>query len=155
VGRVLKSKEAALTKLADFQKRQKTFLSSLPRNTCKKSILIQVGSRPLVVVGGNSYLNDAIETLGCKNVYSDLKQAYPRPSIEDVISRNPDTILILAMNDKKNLYEGWTKEWKGFERLKATQNQRIFVFRSDALMRPSLRWTEGLQALHQALDQLQ
>ena len=54
------------------------------------NVLLQLGDDPLVVAGGGSFLQDALEAVGARNVYGDADTHYPRPSLEDVVHRDPD-----------------------------------------------------------------
>src|SRR6185437_4262442 len=62
----------------------------------RRRVLIQLDQQPLIVAGGHSFLSEALETVGAKNIYGNSPTAYPRPSIEDVLKRNPDSIIVIA-----------------------------------------------------------
>lgn len=116
-----------------------------------KKILIEVSSEPLIVAGRYSFLNDAIQTVGAKNSYGDLQAAYPRPSLEDVVSRNPDVIVIFGLSIPESQIQKMTEDWKRFPSLHAVQNREIQVLRNDSIVRPSLRLLEGLNLLEKAI----
>jgi hypothetical protein len=115
-------------------------------------VLLQLGDRPLVVAGAASFLNDALLALGARNVYMESKQAYPRPSIEDVLSKNPDQILILSLGTDSAQDELMKNKWLDFKKLRAVQGAQVKLIRSDELLRPTPRIVEGLKKLRQLLD---
>jgi iron complex transport system substrate-binding protein len=110
-------------------------------------ILLQVGTEPLVVAAGKSFLSSAIELIGARNVYADATQPYPRPSLEDAIHRDPDQIIVVALSTDDRSVEAAAKSWKRFGAIKAVREKRVRILRADSLVRPSLRLLEGLSLL--------
>ncbi len=125
---------------------RKHFLHRLPLR-----VLIQVGDDPLIVAGGGSFLHSALETVGAKNLYGNWEAHYPRPALEDVFARNPDVIIIAALGDDLKPYHRMKEKWAQFYGLKAASDHRIYILRSDALLRPTLRILEGLSELGQTI----
>jgi ABC-type Fe3+-hydroxamate transport system substrate-binding protein len=115
-----------------------------------RRVLLQIGEEPLVVAGGKSFLNAALESVGARNIYGDLKQAYPRPSLEDVLSRNPDDIVVVSMGSAASAAH-MAGEWKKLSNLSAVKSEKIHVISGDLLLRPSPRLIEGLRALESSL----
>ena len=130
-------------------------LSHLGKEAAKSashpSVMLQVGTEPLVVVGGSSFLNEALELLQAKNIYGDRKEGYPRPSLEDAVHRNPEQILVLAMSPDDTTLADAVKAWDRFPNMKAVKGKRVMLLKADALIRPSLRLLEGLSLLNKAL----
>lgn len=118
----------------------------------RPKVMIQIGDQPLVVAGSQSFLQDALEAIGAANAYGDVKAGYPRPSLEDVVSRDPDRILVLVL-DASSL--GFFKEaaarWARFPRMKAVSAKRVSVHQNDMVLRPTLRLLEGLARLEKAV----
>ncbi|MBI2711695.1 MAG: ABC transporter substrate-binding protein [Bdellovibrio sp.] len=116
-------------------------------------VLLQIGLSPVVVVGGGTFLNDAIQAVGAENSFGDSTIHYPRPSSEEVLARNPDVILILEMGESPTSAERAVQDWMSFKTLNAAKNKAIRVLHSDALVRPSLRILEGLALLEKAVHE--
>ncbi len=116
-------------------------------------VLLQLGDEPLIVAGSGSFLDDCLIQLGAKNVYAHSSVGYPHPSAEDVIVRNPDVIVILSFGDAPKRYEEMQKKWLSFKKLRAVQNARVLMLRSDELLRPTPRILEGLKKLGEAIFQ--
>jgi iron complex transport system substrate-binding protein len=121
------------------------------RDLPKKKVLLQIGAEPFVVVGRASFLHEAIEAVGGSNVYSDADSHYPRPAMEDAVSRNPDVILILALGNDLRPFQQMLKNWQSFPGLRAVKSHQVKLLKSDPIFRPSLRLLEGLAILEKAV----
>lgn len=121
----------------------------------KPRVLLQVGNDPLVTVGRGTFLGDALEFAGASNLYGDVSTPYPRPTLEDVIARNPDVIIIVDMSGNMSAnvarIERITSEWNRFSSMKAVSHHRIHIISDDSLLRPTLRLLEGLSRLAKAI----
>lgn len=113
----------------------------------KLSVVIQVGEDPLIVAGGKNFLSEGLNILGVINTYFDAKTAYPRVSVEDVLKKNPDFILIIALGNDSAVFERAKKRWSSFSTLTAVREKHIFIVRSDALVRPGPRFPDGIGEL--------
>jgi ABC-type Fe3+-hydroxamate transport system substrate-binding protein len=110
-----------------------------------------VWPEPLVTVGRNSYLNDAITVCGGSNIAADIFQAYPQYNAEQLLAAQPEVIILphealgrFSMNMKKS---PWTS-------LKAVANRRVYYLPArdcDRLSRPTLRIVSGLYWLAERL----
>lgn len=108
-----------------------------------RRVLLQLGQSPIVVAGGASFLGEALRLVGAENVYENAQRPYPRPSLEDILSKNPERILVLGMT----LNEA-NQVWKGTPGI---QGRELRFVHSDQLMRPSVRILEELAWLRQAV----
>lgn len=66
---------------------------SSPRRTNPKVLLV-VQPDPLIVAGGGTAIDDALQLLGLKNIAAAARTPYPRYSLEEVIRQAPDIIII-------------------------------------------------------------
>ncbi len=109
----------------------------------KLKVLMVVGMHPLVVVGGNNFLNDLLKTLGLTNLAGESKMSYPNYSVDQLLSSAPDVILDLAMGTETGNGAGYQKEhlefFEEYASLPAVQKKRIiFLDISDFRAAPSL-----------------
>jgi iron complex transport system substrate-binding protein len=110
----------------------------------ERKALFVLWTSPLIVAGPGTILDDAMKIAGLSNIASDAKVAYPRFSVESVIERKPDLILIGKMGeDMKTLSKTFLKN---ISRLEAVQKGRI-CFMGDSLYRPGPRIPEGMEEL--------
>ncbi|MFH1823743.1 MAG: helical backbone metal receptor [Candidatus Firestonebacteria bacterium] len=98
----------------------------------KPKVLVQVGAKPLFVATGSCFINDYIEIAGGINIAKDAKEGiYSR---EQVLSANPDVIIITAMGIAG---EEEKKVWEKYKTLSATENNRIYIISTDELTSPT------------------
>ncbi len=145
VGRALDRKDAAEKALARLDG-EISALKSRSKNRPSKRVMLQVGEDPTVVAAGGTYLNEGLEILGLKNVYSDSKRTYPRVSVEDVLERKPSQIVLVGMGNDRKKFERAAERWRAFPQLKAA-GTRVGLLWSDALLRPGPRFPAGLVEL--------
>jgi iron complex transport system substrate-binding protein len=75
-----------------------------------------------------------------------MQTSYPLYSIETVISKAPEIIVISSMDDKKN-YLNLIAMWQNWKSIPAVKRKRIYVVDSNLVDRPSPRIGEGLEAM--------
>jgi len=112
-------------------------------------VMLQLGDD--IVAGRKSFLNDALLTVGATNVYGDSNFHYPKVALEDVLHRDPDAIVVIVFGDEMRTFEDMRTRWNRYPQLKAVKNKRIYLLRSDALIRPTLRILEGIALLERTL----
>jgi iron complex transport system substrate-binding protein len=117
----------------------------------KHRVFLQLGDQPLQTVGGPSFVSEMVRILGSENLYETSKTAYPRPALEDVVNKNPDVILVLAMGHDLEPFERMRKRWREYPKLRAVETERVILVHSDQLTRPTPRLLEGMTALERAL----
>jgi iron complex transport system substrate-binding protein len=108
-------------------------------------VLFVVWPEPLIVAGGGTVIDDGIRLLGHVNIASDSAINYPKYSIEEVLARAPDVILVGGMGQRD--MEGVSA--KLLERLESTPAARggSIHFVGDGLMRYGPRVMEGMEEL--------
>ena len=122
--------------------------TKLSMNTPRlKRVMIQVQDSPLIVVGGDSFLNEAFEKIGFQNIFKDMKQAYPKVSRESVLKENPEAIFILDLMVHEDEFAKTKVKWENYKKLKAVEDQQIKTIPGDDFARCSLRLLRGLQKL--------
>jgi iron complex transport system substrate-binding protein len=69
---------------------------------------------------------------------------YPRISLEAVIQRRPDVIIVSSM-DRGGAFEQVKGQWLKLPIIPAAQNGRVHLVDSDLIDRPSPRVVDGLE----------
>lgn len=105
------------------------------RNRAPARVVIQLGATPLVVAG-QSFVSEAVEVLGLKNVFSDWS-GYPKPSLEEVLRRKPDAVIVLGDHAVPDVVGSRVK---------------VVRLKNDALLRPSPALISGLTDLRRLLQ---
>ena len=98
-------------------------------------VFYQVWNQPLYTVGGGQIISDALNVCGARNVFDDLKLPAPQVSIESVLQRDPEMILV---GDPAQL-QAW-KVWPAMA-------GRVRVVPDKGLERPSGQMLEAVGRL--------
>ena len=112
----------------------------------KPKVFLQIGTAPIVTVGKGSFADDLISLAGGLNIAGGESLKYPRYSIEEVLVKAPDVIIITSMDpreDSQKLAEQWNR-WKT---IPAVKQKRVSVINSDLIDLPSPRIIEGLEVI--------
>ena len=119
-----------------------TLTQSLP----KPSVFFQVGEAPMITVGRETLANDLIRLAGGRSVSENERMDYPVYSIETVISKAAEVIIISSMENKKS-FLNLIKMWQNWKSIPAVKWKAIYVVDSNLVDRPSPRIIEGLEEM--------
>ena len=115
------------------------------RTVANRKAVFIIWPSPLVVAGPGTIINDAMTMSGLSNIAVDAKASYPNISMEALIGRQPDLILIGSAHD-----EGMKKQsqelLQQLRMLEAVRKGRI-CYMGDALYRPGPRIPQGIAEL--------
>ncbi|MDR6165542.1 cobalamin-binding protein [Pseudomonas fluorescens] len=92
-------------------------------------VFYQVWDKPLYTVGGGQIISDALEVCGARNVFADLDLPAPQVSIEAVLQRDPEVIVV---GDQAQL-----GAWKVWPQVAAVRQGRLLLVTDKGLERPS------------------
>jgi iron complex transport system substrate-binding protein len=113
-------------------------------------VFLQINAKPLMTVGVDAFQNELVTLAGGRNLAEGAKARYPQYSIEDVVKRAPDVILISTM-DRVGAFEEQKNQWMRWADIPAVRNNRIFFLDSDLIDRASPRIVDGLEAMARLL----
>ena len=132
----------------DFRKRYQT-LANKYRDRSPVTVFYQVWQNPLITIGGQQIMSDAITLCRGENIFGSLKPLAPRVSVEAVIAANPEAIVTSGMADQNpEMLDAW-KKWPN---LTATQRNNFFFVQSDLMNRSGPRILDGTKILCEALQ---
>lgn len=141
LGQSLKANEQAARlrrQVADLTQR----LEGRPRPT----ILYVLNSNPLMTVGPGSYIHHLFELAGARNAAERAAVPYPRLTMEEVLTQNPE-ILLFPVGEHEGIAQADQDAWKRWDSLRAVQQDRFVQIDSDVLNRPGPRVVEALKLL--------
>jgi iron complex transport system substrate-binding protein len=146
---VLGVPEAGSTLAASLQKRlaalQKQLSGVLPRR-----VLFVVWTDPLLSVGKNTFIADALRRAGAVSVV-DSTQSWPQMNLEEVVHLQPDFLIFAASHSDGGPPEidvlATRTGWNGMD---AVRNRRFAVI-SDAINRPAPRIFSAIEDLARQL----
>lgn len=125
-------------------------ISANYENSAPLNVFYQIWHQPLRALGSDAWLNDLLARCGAKNIFAHLPQAYPQVSIEVVIEKQPD-VIIMPQSNKLNAEQ---ELWQNWPMLKAVKNNHIVAINADWLHRFTGRSIRGLTSLCESLDAL-
>jgi iron complex transport system substrate-binding protein len=109
-------------------------------------VFLQINISPIMTVNKNTFHNDLIKLAGGINMTADEPITYPRISIEEVIRKKPDIIIISSM-ERGGEFEKAKQDWMKWQSIPAVKNNRVYLIDSDLIDRPSQRIIDGLEAM--------
>lgn len=115
----------------------------------KKTVYFEISPAPNLYSFGNStFLNEMIEVVGAKNIFSD-EEGWISPTAESVINANPDVIITNA-----SYMENPTEEIKSrdaWENITAIKNNAVYLVDKNASSRPSQNAIKALEEIAKAV----
>ncbi|CAK9249839.1 unnamed protein product [Sphagnum jensenii] len=148
-------KDDGLKLIDHFVKAVELFKNRGLKRSPRKTVVLELDDNPLIVVGGKSFLNEAVSLIGAENIYQNAQTGYPRPSKEDVVAKDPDLILLPTFGknfDSGNpQFKAELEAWSQYPSMKAVKNRQVRAIEGDRLLRPSMRLLEGLSLLEKAI----
>jgi iron complex transport system substrate-binding protein len=109
-------------------------------------VFLQINVQPIMSINGNTVHHDVIRLAGGINMTADESINYPRISLEEVIRRKPDVIVISSM-ERGGRFEKARQEWFQWKSIPAVQDKRVHLVDSDLIDRPSPRLIVGLEIM--------
>lgn len=148
IGTLAGTEAVARKAASDFRKRYES-LATKYRNLPNVTVFYQVWQNPLISIGGQQIMSDAISLCRGENIFGNLKPLAPRVSFEAVIAANPEAIVTSGMADQNpEMLDAW-KKWPN---LTATQRNNFFFIQSDLMNRSGPRILDGTERLCEALQ---
>jgi len=92
------------------------------KGLAKPRVFVQIGERPLVAAGGDSFIDDFVTFAGGVNIAREVKTSvYSR---EEVVRKNPDIIIIAKMGMAGEQEKAL---WVKYKTIRAVQTKRIYT----------------------------
>lgn len=110
-------------------------------------VFYQIWHQPLMTVGNNSWLDDAIKLCGGVNIFADSKIPYPQVGLEQVLARKPQAVIL---SDHK----GSDAPWRQWSQLEVVKQEHLFELDPDLMNRYTPRLLDGTAQMCQALDKV-
>jgi iron complex transport system substrate-binding protein len=100
----------------------------------------------MVAGSSKSYFSDLLNAGGGDNLFSDVAVPYPKISLEEILSRDPDVIMELS-GDTRPKQEEVAALWRGLPKLKAVSANRVFALPSGPFVIPGPRAPEAARTV--------
>ena len=114
-------------------------------NKNKEKIFWEVGANPIFTVGNKSFVNEYNKYINGINVFENIDMRYPNISIESVIEKNPDIIMLVNMGD---VSEQEIVKWNKYKNITAVKNNKIYLLEANDIFTPTpKRFLNGIKIL--------
>lgn len=107
----------------------------------RPSVFILAWDRPVMTLGRGSFLSEILEHAGARNVFDDLPSSSAPVSIEAVVARDPDYILVSSADDPVIVSR---PEWRS---VRAVRDRRFLRVSGSEFNRPSPRIGRAVRQL--------
>ncbi|HCJ67336.1 MAG TPA: cobalamide ABC transporter substrate-binding protein [Elusimicrobia bacterium] len=115
----------------------------------KVKVFLELGAKPLMTAGRNTFINEIVNLAGGVNIFRESKIEYPRVSLEEVIQRNPEVIILATMGE---ITEQEKDFWQKYKNLEAVKRNQIYTLDANIICRPTpVRYVEGLKKITEFL----
>ncbi|MDW7547575.1 cobalamin-binding protein [Pseudoalteromonas peptidolytica] len=108
------------------------------------AVFYQLWPSPLMTVGGKSWLQQVFNVCNVKNVFADATTDYPQISIENVLLKSPQVIVIPK---EKSEQDRESIKWQQWPSVPAVKHKQYISVDADLLHRYSYRMLEGISDL--------
>jgi len=115
----------------------------------KVRVFYQIWKNPLMTVGGQQIISDALHLCGGDNVFGKLPQMAPTVSVEAVLEADPEAIVATGMGDAR---PEWLSDWNQWRRMTAVKRGNLFHINPDLMQRHTPRILDGAEQLCAHLD---
>ena len=112
-------------------------------------VLVLAWDQPLVVLGTGSFVSEAIELAGARNVFADIAAPSAPVALESVVRRQPGAIVTMAASGETIARR---PEWRSVAAVRAG---RIFRLEESVYNHPGPRMPAAIRALRERLTAVQ
>ena len=116
----------------------------------KVKVLLTFSMEPIITMSSGTFQDDMIKLAGGTNIAANVRIRYPRFSVEEIIVRAPEVIVVTSMSPGDDLKKA-DELWSRFGTIPAVKTGRIYMINSDIVDRPAPRIVEGLYELARLL----
>lgn len=111
----------------------------------RPSVAWIVWDDPLIVIGGGSYRSELLAVAGAVNAFADLSAPSPQLSIEELVRRDPDVLIVgTRMAERFATDARWGQ-------LRAVRERRLILPDTGIVGRPGVRMGEAARHLRELL----
>jgi vitamin B12 transport system substrate-binding protein len=125
-------------------------LSETYQNKAPVSFFYQLWQQPLRTIAAGSWINTVFKHCGGANIFDDASTDYPQVSIETVLIKAPQVIVVPSHHGA----DIGTDMWQAWPEIPAVKNEHILFFEGDLLHRFSYRVLDGMEQVCTAFDRI-
>jgi iron complex transport system substrate-binding protein len=148
-GRVFDTEEAAAASVANLRDRVTTVEKSFGNSTNRTAatLFVPLGGGQVSAYGQRSITHPQMETVGLTNVFGDIDKRVFDVTIEELLGRDPEVLIILHVEGQPEDFIATLKALPGADRLTAVKNDDILVLLFGFTDPPTPLSVDGLEKI--------
>lgn len=124
---------------------QRMAVAARVKGLARVKVLVVIWYDPVITAGNKSFITDIIAAAGAQSATADMAQAWPQISLEEVLRRSPDFVL-LVRGAHGGITEEDLKAHAGWDQLAAVRENRV-IYMGERLFHPSPVVFDALEQL--------
>ena len=113
------------------------------------NVMFEMWHRPIMTVSGEHMISDVLRMCGSRNVFADLPQLAAEISLEQVLIRDPEVIVVGSEAAGAGI-----ADWKDYPYLKAVGNGRVYNVSADLITRQTPRILDAAEQICSDLERV-
>jgi len=110
----------------------------------RRRVLVAVGLRPLVAVGGKNFIDELITLAGGDNIAARAVQPWLNLPDEYIVAQAPQVIIEAGTGSDRGAA---SKHWADLKSIPAVRERRVYTYPSDKILRPGPRIGEAVEEI--------
>jgi ABC-type Fe3+-hydroxamate transport system substrate-binding protein len=127
--------------IADSVERSLAAVRERPRPAKPPTVFWHMWDSPILTIGGGSYLDELVTIAGARNIFGDLAEPSPQVTLEEIVRRNPDFILVGPASARS------LRENALWQSIPAVREGRLLIVDTLLTARPGVRLGEAARSL--------
>jgi iron complex transport system substrate-binding protein len=114
---------------------QRGAVAARVKGLTRLKVLVVIWYDPVITAGSKSFITDVISAAGGESITADMAQAWPQISLEEVLRRAPDRILLVRGAHGGITWED-LKSHAGWDQLAAVRDNQV-IYMGERFIHPS------------------
>lgn len=111
------------------------------------AVMFEMWHRPIMTVNGDHMISDVLRMCGARNVFADLPQLAAEVSLEQVLMRDPEAIVVGSEAPGAGI-----ADWRDYPYLQAVSRGRVYSVPADLITRQTPRILDAAQIICADID---
>lgn len=112
-------------------------------------VMFEMWHRPIMTVNGDHMISDVLRMCGARNVFAELRHLAAEVSLEQVLMRDPDAIVVGSEAAGAGI-----SDWKAYPYLKAVKRGRVYTVPADLITRQTPRILDAAEQICADLEEI-
>lgn len=147
MGDITGMKAQAQRAAADYRRQLATLRTGYTGRT-PVTVFYQVWQTPLMTIGGEQIISEAIALCGGQNIFAELPTLAPTVSIEAVLAKDPEMIITASEQPAAQVLANW----RSWPQLRAVRHRQLATISGDYMARATPIILRGVQRLCDIID---